>query len=621
MKLHVLHSSPVRMSLLTVLTSVPLFGLTVWYFFLRRVTGRPQRITKRVKEKPEFPIEYNITNRAVYPCLAGRMLAVACKLGHSFMGTAVLGPDSFKKANYDLLRKLELPEEPVYTPLQPFDGTAAVVDSDCPVDLEKLIKVEKTEDSDFHLDSISDYYEAYRSGKITPMDVAERAIKAIEDSEQLNPKLRAVTQYDVNEIKKMAKSSSDRFRDNSPLSVFDGIPVLVKEEIQTVPYHHRIGTMYLGKTAANEDATVVKKLREAGALILGVSNMHESGMGVSGINPSKLHGTARNPYNTQHCTGGSSSGSASAVGASLCPIALGSDGGGSVRIPASLCGVVGFKPTFGRVSCHGGAPNCYSVLHIGPLANCVRDVALTYAMIAGPDSKFASSINQPILSLDDFEKKDLTGIKVGIDWKYFRDASTEVLGICENALLYVESLGAKVVEIQIPELEETRVAHIAVIAGEMMTGDYDGYNNHLDEMGKDVALLLGSANQFTGADFVQANKQRARSLKFFRDIFEKVDCVITPGTGKTAVKITQADLQYGNVDLDTMNNYMRFMFLGNILGIPGLVVPVGYDEKGLPVSMQIQGKWWNDNTVLRIGHAAEGFLKKKKPQVHYSLLT
>ncbi|XP_070568160.1 uncharacterized protein [Ptychodera flava] len=620
MKLQTIHNSPVIMSLLLGLAAVPAFGFTVWYFFMRRVTGGPQKISKRERGKPDFPIEYNITNRVILPRVSGRTLAFITRIGHSFIGTAVLGPDSFRKSNYDILRKISIPEEPVFFPVQPFTGDAAATDGKCPVDLDQVIKVEKTKDAEFRIDTVSDFYEAYRSGSVTPMEVAERAIKAIQDSEELKPRLRAVTQYDVEEIKKMAQASTERFQGDSPLSVFDGVPVLVKEEIQTVPYHSRIGTVYTGKVPTDKDATIVRKLREAGAVILGVTNMHEQGFGVTGINPSKIHGTARNPYNTEHCCGGSSAGSASAVAAGLCPVAIGSDAGGSIRIPATQCGVVGLKPTFGRVSGSGCCGSCVSVIHQGPIACCVRDAALAYTLMAGPDPEYPIGLDQPAITLTDFENKDLTGIKVGIDWKYFRDANIEILGVCEKALLYIESLGAKVVEVQIPELEEARVAHVAVCASEIRSGLTDEYNNHMDEMGKDVANSLAASDLFTSTDYIMANKQRTRAMKFLGDIFDKVDCIITPATGKTAIKIHPRDLDCGVVDVDTMNNYMRFVFLGNLLGLPALSVPVGYNDQGLPIGMQIQGKWWNESVILRIGHAAEGFLKKMKPQVHYSLL-
>ncbi|KAJ6658303.1 hypothetical protein lerEdw1_020575 [Lerista edwardsae] len=188
------------------------------------------------------------------------------------------------------------------------------------------------------------------SGEVTPLQVAKNIIAALEDMEKHSPPLRAIVQWDRKEIIKMAEASTTRYKSKQPLSLLDGIPVCLKEEIKVVPYHHRVGTQYLGTKPEAEDATVTRKLREAGAMIIGVSNMHELGIGTTGCNPSRHHGTARNPYNPQHFTGGSSSGSAAAVAAGLCPVAIGTDGGGSVRIPASFCGIVGLK---GKIDFHG----------------------------------------------------------------------------------------------------------------------------------------------------------------------------------------------------------------------------------------------------------------------------
>ena len=163
------------------------------------------------------------------------------------------------------------------------------------------------------------------------------------------------------DVMKQAREATQRIKAGKPLSIFDGVPVAVKDELDMVPYPTTVGTSFLGKSPAKEDATVVARMRAAGALLVGKTNMHEIGINVTGLNPH--HGTTRNPYNTDHFTGGSSSGSATAVAAGLVPVAIGADGGGSIRIPASFCGVFGLKPTFGRVSEHGAAPLCWSVAH------------------------------------------------------------------------------------------------------------------------------------------------------------------------------------------------------------------------------------------------------------------
>lgn len=194
---------------------------------------------------------------------------------------------------------------------------------------------------DFQFATIHDYHNAYKNEKTTPEEVGERVIEAIADSNSGDRPLNAISNSIAEEIRKQAQASAKRYAEGRTIGPMDGIPVAVKEEINVVPYPTTLGTAFIDKTA-EYDATIVARLREAGAIIIGKANMHEIGIGVTGFNPNA--GTIRNPYNLDHYPGGSSSGSGSVVGAGIVPVALGADGGGSIRIPASLCGVVGLNP-------------------------------------------------------------------------------------------------------------------------------------------------------------------------------------------------------------------------------------------------------------------------------------
>ncbi|MCK5197858.1 MAG: amidase, partial [Spirochaetales bacterium] len=215
----------------------------------------------------------------------------------------------------------------------------------------------------FLFPGIDDYASLYRKKKITPLEVAEKLLEIIYDDEGADP-LNAIIKLDREDFLGQAADSAERLKAGKPRSLLEGVPIAVKDEIDALPYSTNVGTSFLGQSAAAADAEVVRRLREAGALILGKANMHEIGIGVTGINPH--FDSTRNPHNPECYTGGSSSGSAAAVAAGYCPAAIGADGGGSIRIPASLCGVTGLKPTFGRVSERGAAPLCWSVAHIGP---------------------------------------------------------------------------------------------------------------------------------------------------------------------------------------------------------------------------------------------------------------
>lgn len=215
-------------------------------------------------------------------------------------------------------------------------------------------------------DTVYDYVEAYLSGSSSPEEVAQRVCEAIADSDRGETPLRAFIANDRQDLMAQAQAAARRYKQGKPLSPLDGVPVAVKDEFDMLPYGTTVGTSFLGRQPAREDATAVARLRSAGALLIGKANMHEIGIGVTGQNPH--HGTVRNPFHPGHHTGGSSSGPAAAVAAGICPLALGADGGGSIRMPASFCGVVGLKPTYGRVSGFGAAPLDRSVGHLGPLS-------------------------------------------------------------------------------------------------------------------------------------------------------------------------------------------------------------------------------------------------------------
>ena len=213
----------------------------------------------------------------------------------------------------------------------------------------------------------------------------------------------------------MASASTKRWKDNKPLSLLDGVPVLLKEQVKVEPYILRNGCSFLSSSAENvEESTIAVRLREAGAIILGVTRIQEIGIGVLGSNPNHLNGTPRNPYNTDHYAGGSSTGSAIAVAAGFCPIAIGCDGGGSIRIPATLCGVVGLKPTYARLTLHGGIPTALTVSHIGPLCNTVTDTTILYNIVGGPDPNSPMTLKQPQLSLQNVSNMMLNDFTIGI---------------------------------------------------------------------------------------------------------------------------------------------------------------------------------------------------------------
>jgi Asp-tRNA(Asn)/Glu-tRNA(Gln) amidotransferase A subunit family amidase len=548
------------------------------------------------------------------PYLAGLGLRLFVALLESPLRGLVL-PGLFRNAGITRLREQQIDEPPT---LYPLHLTGALASEAGCVEQDELPGPLARPGPGFRFATVHDYARAYREGKTTPDEVAHRVLEAIEASNSADPPLRAVTAVEREDVLNQARAATERVRNGRALSVFDGVPVAVKDELDMVPYPTTVGTAFLGKFPAAEDATVVARLRAGGALLIGKANMHEIGIGVTGLNPH--HGTTRNPYNPDHYTGGSASGPGAAVAAGLCPVAIGADGGGSIRVPSSFCGVVGLKSTFGRVSEFGAAPLCWSVAHLGPLAATATDAALAFGAIAGPDPKDPLSLHQPAPTLEGWDRLDLSDLTLGVYWPWFRHASADVVEGCEALLQQFEVQGARVREVVIPELENGRVAHVITIAAEMSQALGHTYADHHREHGLDVRTNLALARQFTARDYIQAQRVRTRMMAHFDGVLEQVDAIVTPTTGLPAPAIPSAALPDGDSDLTTLTEIMRFATPANLTGLPAISFPAGYNDAGLPLGMQAIGRAWQEHTLLRLALAAEQAVQRQAPLVHYGIL-
>ena len=470
----------------------------------------------------------------------------------------------------------------------------------------------------FRYSTVLDYARAYREGVISPGEVAERVLDAIKAGNEASPPLRAVISVQRDDLLRQAEAATRRIRAGRPLGMFDGVPVGVKDELDMIPFPTTAGTSFLGRHPASSDATVVERLRSAGALLIGKTNMHEIGIGVTGLNP--IHGTPRNPYATGRHTGGSSSGSAAAVAAGLCPMAVGADGGGSIRIPAALCGVVGLKPTYGRVSEHGAVPLCWSVAHIGPIGAMVADVAHGYILMAGPDPRDPVSMRQPPPVLTGWERLDLCGVTLGVFRPWFQDAEEQVVSVCDAMLEYLRAQGARIREIVIPDLEAGRVAHAITICSEMAQAMTSTYARHHRQHARDTRINLHIARALTALDYIQAQRVRTRLIANFRQVFAEVDAVVTPATAIVAPIIPKDSLARGASDLSTASALMRFATPANLTGLPAISFPAGFTAEGLPVGIQAIGRAWDEALLLRIARAGQTIIRRPAPEHHFRIL-
>ncbi|KAI7872591.1 amidase signature domain-containing protein [Spinellus fusiger] len=446
--------------------------------------------------------------------------------------------------------------------------------------------------------SFWDYHEAYTTHRTTPLEVAHRLIHALNEKRE-HYWMRS---FDAASILEQAKASTERYKNNQPLGLLDGIFIPLKEEIDIVGYETKCGTAFMhGNEPATVDSTVVRKLREAGAIIAGHTIMNELGWDIFSINPNT--GTPKNPYKHDHSCGGSSGGAGGCVAAGLFPASLGADGGGSVRIPASFCGLYGLKPTFGRISTHGGAAIDPSLSVFGPLAATADDMALIYSVIAGKDPHDLHSLHQPPVSLDNYYLTNtLEGIRIGILECPENTAEPVFKNNIEAAKRYLESLGATITSVSIPDLDIARVAHSLTICFEM--------DNFARSKGPPHAylpytrLMMSISSHIKGSDYVKAQQVRTRLMNYLTTLFNDVDLVLSPTTSIQAPLIPSKAHAYGMSNTKLTLAGTQYLSLANLTGIPAVSVPIGF-HNDLPVGLQLMAGWWQEALLLRMAKVLE----------------
>ncbi len=557
------------------------------------------------------------------PRLAGRALGLFVRMAESRATRPLIIGRLLASAGLHGFRAAQLGEPPSPVPSLPRPGTSAGKASagagsgghTLVGDLQSLAESAPVGPG-FRFESIADFARAYRERTSDPVAVAERALAAIDGADQAEPPLRAMIAVRPDDVRAQAHAAARRHRSGQPLGPLDGVPVAVKDEFHMRGYPTTAGTRFLRQTA-HADATVVARLRDAGAVLISKANMHEIGIDTTGFNPH--HGTPVNPYGPGRYPGGSSSGSAVAVAAGLCPVAVAADGGGSIRVPAALCGVVGLKPTWSRVSDAGAFPLCWSVAHPGPVAATARDAAIAYALMAGPDPLDPNTLGQPAPDLDGLGTAGIDGLRLGIFSEWFEHAEPDVVGTCQALIAKLEDLGARVVPLTIPDLELARVAHGVTILSEMVAA-MEPYRDRWRELSLPVRLNLAIARELTASDYVRAQQVRTRLCAAMEEAFQHTDVIVTPTTGLVAPRIAAAVEPLGESNLELTSALMRFIFPANLSGHPAISFPAGYDDAGLPIGLQCIGRPWQESTLLRVAEAAEQLVQRRPPRISSRLL-
>ncbi len=449
--------------------------------------------------------------------------------------------------------------------------------------------------SDLEWLSVAEAARLISTRKLSPVELTEASLGRIE---RLEDRLNAFITVTPDDALKASKAAADEIANGAYRGPLHGVPIALKDIFGLADVRMTAGSKILAENVVPEDAEATSRMKAAGAIILGKLNLHEFAFGATGVNPH--YGSARNPWDTERITGGSSSGSAAAVASGECSAALGTDTGGSVRIPASLCGIVGLKPTYGRVSKRGVLPLSWSLDHVGPMTRTVEDAAIVLQRIAGHDVSDPSSADEPVPHYREALGDGVRGLRVGIPKQFFfENVDAEVENAVRSAIRLLEEMGAIVIEVEAPLISEIPGALTAIMLPEALAYHQPWMRERPEDYGDDVRYRLELGATYPAVQYVQAQRLRRKAVQTWRNhVFSQVDLIATPTTPIAASRIEEGDLQ-------VTFNLIRFTNPFNFLGVPALSIPCGFTNEGLPIGLQLVGRWWEEATVLRAGHAFE----------------
>jgi aspartyl-tRNA(Asn)/glutamyl-tRNA(Gln) amidotransferase subunit A len=438
---------------------------------------------------------------------------------------------------------------------------------------------------------------ALRAGKVSSEELVRDSVARIE---RLEPELNAF-------ITVTAESAIDRAREidgaragGEDCGELAGIPVALKDLFHVRGVHTTGGSKAFAGPVADFDSAVTEKLTAAGAVLIGKTGLHECAYGITNNNPH--FGAVHNPWDTTRIPGGSSGGSAAAVAAGMVFAAMGTDTGGSIRIPSSYCGTVGLKPTFGRVSKFGVMPLGFSLDHMGPLTRTVRDAALLLQAIAGTDSRDDTSSRRPVEAYMPPVDASLKGLRIGWPVNFFFDrVQPDVASAVGRAGRLAEDSGAHVITIQLPDMQAMNTVGRVILLCEAsaVLGRVDR-----ESLGEDVRLLVEQGLLLAATDYIDAQRLRRIMQRAFSRIWEEVDCFITPATPITAPPIGATEVEIAGEREDVRMASTRFARALNVLGLHAISIPCGLDDRGMPIGLQIISKAFSEAQLL---HIAAGF--------------
>jgi aspartyl-tRNA(Asn)/glutamyl-tRNA(Gln) amidotransferase subunit A len=460
--------------------------------------------------------------------------------------------------------------------------------------------------SDLHYRTIEQLAGPIERRELSPVELTEAVLARVD---QLDRRLGAFITVMGDDARAEAKRAEEDILRGEYRGPLHGIPVSLKDLYNTAGVRTTSGSKILADFVPGEDATSVARLREAGAIIIGKNNLHEFAFGPTGINPH--YGTTRNPWDEERVPGGSSGGSGVAVAVGMGCVSMGSDTGGSIRIPASLCGTVGLKPTYGRVSRYGVFPLSWSADHVGPLTRCVRDAAYVLDAIAGHDPRDPASSHHPLPELTRRLNGRVGGRRAGVLQETLAGVDGDVREVFDVAVEILRDLGLKVDEVSVPEARQAAGSSTATLFAEAGAVHQRWLRERPQDYGPDTRNRFELGAMMPAVHYIKGQQARSAIVAAFEPIWQAFDVLLMPTTPLVAPFISQ---NFDNAVRYRLTDNTR---LFNVLGTPACSVPCGFTSGGLPVGLTLGGRSFDEATVLQVALAYEQACdwKERRPPV------
>ncbi|MEU7414837.1 amidase [Streptomyces sp. NPDC042638] len=444
------------------------------------------------------------------------------------------------------------------------------------------------------LDAASD---AIRRRRLSPVELVDSVLDRIE---KVEPHLGAYVTVAAEQARRAARAAGHEVAQGRYRGPLHGIPMGLKDLIDVGGMATTASSRVRADHRATADSTVAERLGAAGAILLGKTHTHEFAFGLT--TPQ-----TRNAWDRSRVAGGSSGGSAVAVASGTATFALGTDTGGSIRVPAALNGVVGLKPTYGLVPRHGVTSLSWSLDHIGPVTRSVEDAALVLTALAGHDPRDPASLSVPVVDYRPCADTDLTGLRIGLPRTYYFDnVQPQVESAVRHAIRQLEALGAQLVEVDIPMTRYVQATQWGLMVPEAGAYHEGGLRTVPELYQEDVRILLEASELMSAGDYVRAQRSRTLMRAEWARMLEEVDVVAAPSVPMPAVGADEETVTWPDGTVEGVSDaYVRLSAPANITGVPALTVPVGHDSAGMPIGMQLLGRPLGEPTLLRIGHAYE----------------